>query len=148
VIEAREGNMRFIILSVLAFLFQSLAFAGSGFEGTYKVQRITTTTGPWSDAFWGRPDINQLSEILLEDVADNLYINLKDSEGKTWSANYGVCTGNGEYCNAHKSADGQTLEIEFTGDWQTLKITLGQQQGQMKLTGDKGPASLVFEYIK
>lgn len=140
--------MRFIILLVLVFSFQSMAFAGSGFEGTYKVERITKSTGRWSDAFWGRPDLNQLSEIVLEDMADNLYINLKDREGKTWSANYGVCTGQGEYCNAHKSADGQTLEIEFTGDWQTLKITLGQHVGQMKLTGDKGPASIDFEYIK
>lgn len=140
--------MRSIVLSVLVFLAQSAALAGSGFEGTYHVQQITATSGPWVDAFWGRPNVNQLSEIVLEDIADNLYIGLKDSEGKTWSANYGVCTGHGEYCNAHKSADGQTLEIEFVGDMQTLKITLGQQQGQMVLTGDKGPAALAFDYIK
>jgi hypothetical protein len=140
--------MRFIIFSVLVSLLPFTALAGSGFEGTYKVERITATTGPWVDAFWGRPDLNQLSEILIEDIADNLYIGLKDSEGKTWSANYGVCTGHGEYCNAHKSADGQTLEIEFMGDLQSLKITLGQRQGQMKLTGDKGPASLAFDYSK
>lgn len=140
--------MRFIILSILVFAAQSVAFAGSGFEGTYKVEQITTTTGPWADAFWGRPDVNQLSEIVLEDIAGHLYIGLKDSAGKTWSANYGVCTGHGEYCNAHKSADGQTLEIEFMGDLQTLKITLGQRQGKMELTGDKGPASLAFDYSK
>lgn len=140
--------MRFIILLILAFSAHSVAFAGSGFEGTYKVEQITKTTGPWADAFWGRPNVNQLSEILLEEIAGHLYIGLKDSEGKTWSANYGVCTGHGEYCNAHKSADGLTLEIEFMGDLQTLKITLGQHQGQMELTGDKGPASLAFDYSK
>jgi len=140
--------MRLIILSVLVFLAQSVALAGSGFEGTYKVEQITTSSGPWADAFWGRPDVSKLSEIVLEDVADNLYIGLRDSDGKYWSANYGVCSGQGEYCNANKSADGQTLELEFIGDWQTLKITLGQHLGQMVLTGDKGPASLVFEYSK
>lgn len=100
-------------------------------------------------AFWGRPNISKISEIVLEDINDNLYINLKDADGMTWSANYGVCTGAvGEYCNANKSADGQTLEFEYQGDWQILKITLGQSQGHMELTGDKGPAAIVFEYSK
>ena len=140
--------MRFIILALLTVLTQSVALAGSGFESTYKVQQITATSGPWAEAFWGRPDINLLSEILLEDINDNLYIGLKDSDGKTWSANYGVCSGHGEYCNAHKSPDGQTLELEFVGDWQTLKITLGQHQGKMELLGDKGPAAITFDYVK
>lgn len=140
--------MRFIILSMVALL-ASAAHAGSGFEGTYKVDQITASSGPWAKAFWGRPDISKISEILLEDINDNLYINLKDTDGMTWSANYGVCTGAaGEYCNANKSADGQSLELQFDGDWQLLKINLGQSQGHMELTGDKGPASISFDYSK
>lgn len=140
--------MRFIILSMVALL-ASAAQAGSGFEGTYKVQQITESSGPWANAFWGRPDISKISEIVLEDINDNLYINLTDAYGMTWSANYGVCSGApGQYCNANKSADGQTLELQFDGDWQILKITLGQTQGHMELTGDKGPASIAFDYSK
>lgn len=143
--------MRFFILSMFA-LVSTASFAqasGSGFEGTYKVEKITATTGSWTKAFWGRPDISKLSEIVLEDLNDNLYINLQDTNGMAWSANYGVCTGTpGEYCNAKKSADGRTLELQYEGDWQVLKIILGQNQGRMILTGDKGPASIVFEYSR
>ncbi|MNT18758.1 hypothetical protein D3C72_1539750 [compost metagenome] len=143
--------MRFIILSVLASLIHTAAFAntsGSGFEGTYKVERISQVVGPWKD-FWIRPKVTQLEEILVEDTGNNLYIGLKDAQGVTWSANYGVCTGSpNEYCNAHKSEDGKTLEFEFVGDMTRFVITLGEHQGQLVWYGDKATASLVFDHSR
>jgi hypothetical protein len=143
--------MRFIILSVLAFFAQSPAFAqnsGSGFEGIYKVEQITQVSGPWKEC-WIRPNVTKLQEIIVENISNHLYIGLKDTYGVTWSANYGVCTGSaGEYCNAHKSADGQTLELEFVGDMTRFVITLGQHQGQLVWYGDNGTASLVFDHSR
>ncbi|MNL28491.1 hypothetical protein D3C87_1501350 [compost metagenome] len=140
--------MRFIILSVLVFAAQSVAFAGSGFEGTYKVEQITENTHSWKN-FWLRPNVEQLDEIIVEEIGSHLYIGLKDSQGLTWSTNYGVCTGRaGEYCNAYKSADGQTLELKFWGDWSWFVITLGQRQGKLTWTGDEASASLVFNHHK
>jgi hypothetical protein len=143
--------MRFIILMVLAFFAHSAAFAQSyesGFEGTYKVEQFTKVTGSWKD-FWIRPKMTQLQEILVESTGNHLYINLKDAAGVTWSANYGVCTGQaGEYCNAHKSADGKTLELEFVGDMTRFVITLGEHQGKLVWYGDKGTSTLDFDYAK
>lgn len=143
--------MRFIILSIVLLFAHSAVFAqnpGSGFEGTYKVQRVTSTTGSWKN-FWARPDVSKLQEVTLEKDSNNLYVGLQDSDGMTWSANYGVCEGDpGEYCNARKSADGQTLEIEFFADWSQshLVIRLGRQKGELVLTSQKGPATLVFDH--
>jgi hypothetical protein len=143
--------MRFIILSVLACLIQSTAFAstsGSGFEGTYKVERLTQTSGSWKN-FWLRVDMNQLQEVVVEEIGTQLYIGLKDANGLTWSANYGVCTGSpGEYCNANKSADGKTLKVDFWGDWSSFAITLGENNGQMVWTAEKESASLAFDHSR
>jgi len=143
--------MRIMLLTVLAFLSSTAAFAsssGSGFEGTYKIERITNNTGSWKK-FWLRPNVEQLQEIVVEEIGSQLYIGLKDSEGLTWSANYGVCTGSpGEYCNANKSADGKTIEIKFWGDWSWFVITLGQQQGKLVWTAEENSASLTFEHSK
>ena len=142
--------MRLFILSVFTVFIHTAAFAGSGFEGTYQVTRITENTGSWKK-FWISLNVNELQEIVLEETADNLYINLKDNQWLTWSANYGVCPDNkpSEHCNAYKSADGKTLQFKFWGDLSWFVVTLGEQQGKLEWTNsDLGSASLVFEHVK
>jgi hypothetical protein len=65
--------MRFMILAVLTLLSTSAAFASSGFEGVYKIERITENTGSWKN-FWLRPNVEQLQEIFVEEIGNNLYI--------------------------------------------------------------------------
>jgi hypothetical protein len=140
--------MRFMILAVLTLLSTSAAFASSGFEGVYKIERITENTGSWKN-FWLRPNVEQLQEIFVEEIGNNLYINLKDANNVTWSANYGVCAGTPDpHCNAYKSADGQTLEFKFWGDGSWFVITLGQNTGKLEWTAETESASLVFEHTK
>lgn len=141
--------MRLLFLVITALMSSSSAFAsGSGFEGTYNIEQITQTTGTWK-GFWIRPNVQELQEILIEEIGNQLYIGLKDSHGLTWSANYGVCTGAPqEYCNATKSADGQTLELKFWGDWSWFVITLGPQDGRLVWKTDEASASMTFVHSK
>ncbi|AZZ36645.1 hypothetical protein CIK05_07525 [Bdellovibrio sp. qaytius] len=142
--------MRFMILTVVALMGSSIAFAGSGFEGIYKVERISENTGSWQK-FWLRPNVEQLEQITIEETSSALYIGLQDAQGLTWSANYGVCPDNkpSDSCNAYKSLDGKTLQFKFWGDMSWFVITLGEKQGKLEWTdSDLGSASLVFDHVK
>ena len=140
--------MRWMVLLAVALMGSSAAFAGSGFEGTYKVLKITETTGSWSQ-FWIRPDVTHLEQIVFEEDSHNLYVGLQDSQGLTWSANYGVCVGApNPSCNAVKSADGKTIEMKFWGDMTWFVVTIGEHQGSLRWDSDNGPVTMKFDLVK
>jgi hypothetical protein len=137
-----------LVLLAVALMGSSVAFAGSGFEGTFKVLKITGTTGSWAK-FWIRPDVTQLEQIVFEEDSHNLYVGLQDAKGLTWSANYGVCEGApAPYCNAMKSADGKTLEMKFWGDMTWFVVTIGEHQGTLRWDSDNGPVTMSFDVVK